>query len=81
MSPIVPPPPPLRRKSWIRRLLACVAGLAFAALVAELCVRIFVGEQPKFPRHVVEAPWGLRYNQPGARYRHKSADVEVCSKR
>ena len=40
MSPIVPPPPPLRRKSWIRRLLACVAGLAFAALVAELCVRI-----------------------------------------
>lgn len=54
-----------------------LGGLALAALACELLVRLFVGEQPKFPRHVVEAPWGLRYNQPGARYRHKSADVEV----
>ena len=35
------------------------------------------GEQPKFPWHVVEAEWGLRYNEPEARYRHKSADVNI----
>jgi lysophospholipase L1-like esterase len=77
MSPVVPPPLPPQRTSWLRRIVGCVAGLALSAVAAELCVRSFVGEQPKFPRHVVEAPWGLRYNQPGARYRHKSADVEV----
>ncbi|HXZ85864.1 MAG TPA: SGNH/GDSL hydrolase family protein [Myxococcota bacterium] len=31
----------------------------------------------KFPRHVVGAPWGLRINEPGAVYRHKSPDVNV----
>lgn len=66
------------RRRWMRRILALAAGLVLAALALELGVRAVLGEQPKFPRHVVGAPWGLRYNQPGARYRHKSQDVDIA---
>jgi hypothetical protein len=45
-----------------------------AGLLAEVFVLVAVGEQAKFPRRVVAAPWGLRYNEPGAEYRHKSRD-------
>ena len=54
---------------------ALVLGLLLSFFLAEASVLLIVGEQPKFPRRVVEAPWGLRYNQPGAHYRHKSADM------
>jgi len=40
-------------------------------------VLLLFGEQVKFPRHVVGAPFGIRINEPGAIYRHKSADVNV----
>jgi len=46
-----------------------------AALLLEGLTLLVFGEQPKFPRHVVGAPWGLRYNEPLAHYRHKSADL------
>ncbi len=48
--------------------------ITVACLLSELLVLLVVGEVPKFPRRVVQAPWGLRYNDPGAHYRHKSAD-------
>ncbi len=74
-------PPPRRKRgklaSFALKLGLLGAGLFIAALLVEAVVLVFVGEQPKFPRHVVGAPWGLRYNQPNAHYRHKSADVEV----
>src|SRR5687767_11976637 len=56
------------------RLAVFAMGLAAAMVLAEALVLLFVGEQPKFPRRVVAAPWGLRYNDPGATYRHKSRD-------
>ena len=57
-------------------LLIC-ASLLIAGLIAEGGVRLFLGEQVKFPRHVVGAPFGVRINEPLARYRHKSPDVEI----
>ena len=59
---------------WMRRLVALLLGLILAGLSMEGAVLMIVGEQSKFPRHVVGAPWELRYNQPGASYRHKSPD-------
>lgn len=65
----------MRRALFI--LLTLALGAGAGALLLELGVLVFAGEQPKFPRHVVGAPFGLRINQPGAVYRHKSADVNV----
>jgi len=63
------------------RLAAVVALVGFALVVSlallEIGVRVGVGEQPKFPRRVVGAPFGLRINEPNARYTHASADVDV----
>jgi lysophospholipase L1-like esterase len=56
-------------------VVAVGAGLLVGCLLSELLVLTIAGEQPKFPRHVVRAPWGLRYNDPGSSYRHKSADI------
>ena len=64
-------------RRWGRRLLALFVGLLVASLLFEVIVLLAFGEQPKFPRRVIEAPWGLRYNEPHAHYRHKSADVNV----
>ena len=64
-------------RAFLFKLFALGIGLVFGAIFTELAVRLVVGEQAKFPRHVVEAPWGLRRNLPGATYRHKSADVTV----
>jgi len=58
-------------------LVAVLIGIAIAAGIAELGVLVVFGEQVKFPRHVVGAPFGVRINEPGAVYRHKSADVNV----
>ncbi len=58
-------------------LLAMGLGILLTAVLAEVGVLLVFGEQPKFPRHVVGAPWGLRINEPGAHYRHKSRDVNV----
>jgi hypothetical protein len=61
-----------------RRLLAKLAslsiGIVLALVLGEALILVAVGERPKFPRRVVAAPWGLRYNDPGATYRHKSRD-------
>ena len=62
------------KQRWLQGLVALVLGCVAAFFMAEGLVLLFYGEQPKFPRHVVEAPWGLRYNDPGSKYRHKSAD-------
>jgi lysophospholipase L1-like esterase len=63
------------------RVAAVVALVGFALVASlallEIGVRVAVGEQPKFPRRVVGAPFGLRINEPGAHYRHASADVDV----
>jgi GDSL-like Lipase/Acylhydrolase family len=66
--------PPRRLRALLLRLTELVVSIVVTAALVELLVPLFLGEQPKFPRRVVEAPWGLRYNEPGARYRHKSAD-------
>lgn len=62
-----------RSRVWIKLLLLAVS-LGFSALVLEMGVLLAVGEQAKFPRHVVGTEFGVRVNEPGARYRHKSAD-------
>jgi len=68
---------PTRRKRRWSRLLLVVCGLTLGALLGELTVIAVFGVQPRFPRHVVGAPWGLRRNEPLAEYRHRSADVDV----
>jgi len=67
---------PQRRRRAVQ-FVVLLFGVGVSWLLAELVVLLSVGEQPKFPRRVVEAPWGLRYNEPGSQYRHKSADVTV----
>lgn len=62
------------KKRALKRLLALGLGILMSALLAEMLVLLIFGEQVKFPRHVVGASWGLRYNEPNAHYRHKSAD-------
>ena len=63
----------------MRRVLAILGFLAgsllVSALVLELGVVVIFGEQVKFPRRVVGTPFGVRINEPNARYRHSSADV------
>jgi lysophospholipase L1-like esterase len=64
-----------------KRRLASLA-LAFVAVVVsaailELGVTWLRGPQVRFPRRVVGAPWGLRYNEPQSAYRHRSPEVDV----
>jgi hypothetical protein len=66
-----------RLPSALSSILLLGVALAISALLAEASVRLLLGEQVKFPRHVVGAPWGLRFNEPLAAYRHKSPDVTV----
>ncbi|NNL67793.1 MAG: hypothetical protein HKP30_16210, partial [Myxococcales bacterium] len=63
--------------SLLARFLALAASGLLAFGLLECGVRTLVGEQPRFPRHVVGADFGVRINEPGARYRHRSADVDV----
>ncbi len=62
---------------WWKKLAVMAAAFLVAALLAELVVTLVLGEQVKFPRRVVGADWGLRFNQPNATYRHRSPDVEI----
>src|SRR5687767_11459329 len=64
------------RRAMLAAITLCL-GLVFASVLAEVGVLAVAGEQPKFPRHVVGGPFGLRINEPNAHYRHKSADVTV----
>ncbi len=66
-----------RSKKTLKRLAVLAAALVMACLLAEGIVLLFLGEQVKFPRHVVGADFGLRINQPDSQYRHKSPDVCV----
>jgi hypothetical protein len=65
-----------RRRPWRRRLVGLALAAVAVALAAEATVVLVLGVQPKCPRHVVEAPWGLRINDPGSRYGHSSPDGE-----
>jgi lysophospholipase L1-like esterase len=58
-------------------IVLMAVSAALSALLLEGGVLLILGEQVKFPRHVVGASFGLRINEPGSSYRHKSADVEV----
>ena len=62
------------KKSWLMALAALTLGCIVAFAIVEGMVLLLHGQQVKFPRHVVEALWGLRYNDPGSDYRHRSAD-------
>lgn len=64
-------------KHLLKGSLVFFAATIASCLLAELVVVLVLGEQVKFPRHVVGADFGVRINQPGARYRHKSPDVSV----
>jgi GDSL-like Lipase/Acylhydrolase family len=59
------------------RLVWLTVGLVLALLLGELLVTVLHGPTVRFPRRVVEAPWGLRYNEPGAHYGHHSPDVDI----
>lgn len=58
-------------------LVSVLLSLIIACLVLEVGVLLLAGEQPKFPRRVVGAEFGLRINEPNALYRHKSLDTTV----
>jgi hypothetical protein len=64
-------------RSLAQRLALLAVGAVVAALLFEGLVLLVFGEQPKFPRRVVGSPAGIRINEPNARYRHKSADVNI----
>jgi hypothetical protein len=60
----------------LRQLLIALALCVYALLLAELCVRL-LAPQPLMPRYVTGTPWGVRGNIPGARYRHRTQEVNV----
>ena len=66
-----------RTRRWGSRVAALLLGSVLSALLLEGMVAALFGPQVRFPRHVVGAPFGLRINEPGAVYRHKSPDVEI----
>jgi hypothetical protein len=59
-----------------RQVMIVAALVAYALLLAELCVRV-LAPQPLMPRYVTGTSWGVRGNIPGARYRHKTPEVNV----
>lgn len=61
-------------KRLLLKFIALCGALVMAMIIAEALVLVTIGEQVKFPRRVVGAPWGIRYNEPGASYRHASRD-------
>lgn len=74
-SAIADPARAIRSATWWPKVVALGVGTLVSLLLAEIVVLLVAGEQPKFPRHVVRAPWGLRYNDPGSSYRNQSADM------
>jgi hypothetical protein len=63
-----------RLKNLLKNVALVLASCLIAGSIGEGMVLLFLGEQPKFPRHVVGSSFGLRINQPNARYRQKWAD-------
>jgi len=66
-----------RVRSTLQKLLLLTGSLLVSAFLMEAAVLVFVGEQPKVPRHVVGGLFGLRINDSNVTYRHKTADVTV----
>lgn len=62
------------RNRSLMKVFLPLMSLGLFVLVLELGILALVGEQAKFPRHVVGTDFGVRVNQPDATYRHKSAD-------
>lgn len=62
------------RNRLLAKILLPLMSLGLFILVFELGILLVVGEQAKFPRHVVGTEFGVRVNQPDTTYRHKSAD-------
>ena len=65
----------MKRAAAVLALLAVMVLISAALL--EVGVRLILGPQVRFPRRVVGAPFGLRINEPHARYHHQSPDVSV----
>ena len=63
-----------KRPGCLKKLAVLTISMLLAGVVAELVVVGLLGEQVKFPRHVVGTDFGLRVNLPNSEYRHKSAD-------
>jgi GDSL-like lipase/acylhydrolase family protein len=68
---------PKRPRQLLKKLGLLVTSSLLTCLLCEFLVRVTVGQRPKFPRRVVEGPFGIRINEPGAVYRHQSADVSI----
>ena len=64
-----------KRWGWKGKASLLLGSVVVSAVILELGVLVMIGEQAKFPRHVVGADFGVRINRPNSRYRHKSADV------
>ena len=62
---------PLRRR-WKRFLL----GATWTVFAAEFFLRIFVPE-PRLPRYVEAAEYGIRRNMGDQEYWHRTADYQV----
>jgi lysophospholipase L1-like esterase len=62
---------------WLASLALAAVAIAFSAAILELGITWLRGPQVRFPRRVVGAPWGLRYNEPDTAYRHRSPEVDV----
>ncbi len=59
------------------RLLLIGAGLVlYSCIFTEIFIRVF-RPQAILPRYVTNTPWGVRGNVPGARYWHRTPEVEV----
>ena len=75
------PDAPAPRRGLGRRLGALALKLALScvllAVLLEVGVTLALGPQVRFPRHVVDGGFGLRVNEPGARYTHRSPDVTI----
>lgn len=60
-----------RRRAW-----RWVFGVVYVIALSEAFMWI-LAPTPLFPRHVIATSYGVRGNEPNARYRHVSADVSV----
>ena len=61
----------------LRILLLLTASVLVCSFAVETAVTLILGEQVRFPRHVVGAPFGVRINEPDAHYSHRSPDVSI----
>ncbi len=66
----------VRAGGWLWAGLRIVLLALYALVIAEGTVRI-AKPQPRMPRNVTAAAWGVRGNIPNARYHHSTAEVDV----